>query len=158
MTTTSPLGPASPPTVLDAAASEAPEATRAVTRARRNRKASSDDGDDRSAVSASDWRRPSVRWTLGPTHWLLLVLLVVWCVGPLLLLAKFAVTPTQDILRTPMAIFPNGIAWSNLSEAWNDVQVSKYFVNTIVLAAGAWFSQILVATTGGYLLSVLRPR
>ena len=61
-------------------------------------------------VSVADWRRPSVKWSLGTTHWLLLVLLVVWCLGPLLLLAKFAVTPTQDILRTPMAIFPNGIA------------------------------------------------
>ena len=41
--------------------------------------------------------------------------------GPLLLLAKFAVTPTQDILRTPLAFFPNGVAWENLHAAWFDV-------------------------------------
>ena len=67
---------------------------------------------------------------------LLLVLLVVWCVGPLLLLAKFAITPTQDILRTPLAIFPNGVKWSNLHDAWYDIDISKYFVNTVCWRAG----------------------
>jgi len=91
-------------------------------------------------------------------HVILLVLLVITCVGPILLLAKFAVTPTQDILRSPLALFPNGVAWGNLAEAWNDVQVSRYFLNTVWVAAGSWFVQVLVATTGGYVLSVLRPR
>jgi len=75
----------------------------------------------------------------------------------MLLLAKFAVTPTQDIIRSPLAIFPHGMRWENISEAWNDVQISKYFLNTIWIAAGSWFVQLLVATTGGYVLSVLRP-
>ncbi|WP_369817898.1 carbohydrate ABC transporter permease [Cellulomonas sp. Root485] len=113
---------------------------------------------DRTALSVSDWRRPRVRRTWNTMHVVLLVVLVVWCVGPLLLLGKFAITPTQDILRTPLAIFPNGVKWSNLYEAWFDINISKYFVNTVVLAAGSWVSQMLVATTGGYVLSVLRPR
>ncbi|WP_456846280.1 carbohydrate ABC transporter permease [Cellulomonas sp. P5_C6] len=113
--------------------------------------------DDRTAVSTSDWRRPRVRHTWNTMHVLLLVLLIVWCVGPLLLLGKFAITPTQDILRTPLAIFPNGVKWSNLHDAWFDIDISKYFVNTVVLAAGSWASQMLVATTGGFVLSVLRP-
>jgi multiple sugar transport system permease protein len=114
--------------------------------------------EDRTAVSTADWRRPRVRRTWNTLHVLLLVLLLVWCVGPLLLLGKFAITPTQDILRTPLAIFPNGVKWSNLHDAWFDIDISKYFVNTVVLAAGSWASQMLVATTGGFVLSVLRPR
>jgi multiple sugar transport system permease protein len=113
---------------------------------------------DRTAVSELDWRRPAVRRTWRALHVVLLVLLVVGCLGPLLMLAKFAVTPTQDIIRTPLAIFPNGVKWSNLHDAWFDIDISKYFVNTVVLAAGSWVSQMLVATTGGYVLSVLRPR
>jgi len=113
---------------------------------------------DRGALSEADWRRPAVRWGMGGAHVLLLVLLVVAGLGPMLLLAKFAVTPTQDILRSPMAVFPNGIAWDNLDRAWNDVRVSTYFLNTVWLALGSWASQLLVATTGGYALSVLRPR
>ncbi|WP_093182587.1 carbohydrate ABC transporter permease [Sanguibacter gelidistatuariae] len=114
--------------------------------------------DDRSAISTADWRRHGVRRTWRTMHVVMLIILVVWCLGPLLLLAKFAITPTQDILRTPLKIFPNGIAWDNLDKAWNDVHISKYFLNTVYVAAGSWFMQILVATTGGYVLSVLRPR
>ena len=78
--------------------------------------------------------------------------------GPLLWLAKSAVTPTQDTLRMPMALWPNGIDIDNLATAWNKVHIDRYFVNTLVIAAGAWLVQIVVATTGGYALSVLRPR
>jgi len=139
-----------------AAARSRREADRRRLRARRRK--ALDGVEDRGALSEADWRRPNVRWGMGTTHVLLLVLLVVVGLGPMLLLAKFAVTPTQDILRTPMAVFPNGIAWENLDRAWNDVQISKYFLNTIWLAVGSWVSQIVVATTGGYALSVLRPR
>ena len=38
------------------------------------------------------------------------------------------------------------------------MHIDRYFLNTIVIAAGAWFVQIVVATTAGYALSVLRPR
>jgi multiple sugar transport system permease protein len=113
---------------------------------------------ERGWASDTDWRRPVVARTLTTAHVLLLAALVVLSVGPLVLLAKFAITPTQDILRTPLDFFPNGFAWENLDEAWNDVRVSHYFLNTIWVAAGSWVSQIAVATTGGYVLSVLRPR
>ena len=59
-------------------------------------------------LSSSDWRRRPVKYTWRTLHFAVLVLLVIWCLGPLLLLAKFAFTPTQDILTQPLAIFPNG--------------------------------------------------
>jgi multiple sugar transport system permease protein len=57
-----------------------------------------------------------------------------------------------------MALFPHGFAWSNLTDAWTNVDVGRYFWNTVVIAFGSWIAQIIVATTGGYALSVLRPR
>lgn len=113
---------------------------------------------DRGVLSDFDRRSPTVRASLGVVNVVLLVVLVIACLGPLLLLMKFAITPTQDVLRDPLAIFPNGVRWDNLSRAWNDVQINRYFLNTVVLAAGSWFFQLLVATTGGYVLSVLRPK
>ena len=50
-------------------------------------------------------------------HGLLLVLLLICCLGPLLLLAKFAFTPTQDILARRMAVFPNGMTLRNVEQA-----------------------------------------
>ena len=108
-------------------------------------------------VSWIDWMRPEVKWTFGTAQALLFLLLLVIGLGPLVWLAKSAITPTFDTLSHPMALFPHGSAWSNLREAWSTVHVGVYFWNTVILAIGAWFSQLLVATTGGYVLSVLRP-
>jgi len=88
----------------------------------------------------------------------LLVLLVIIGLGPILWLAKAAITPTQDTLSTPLSIFPHGFAWSNLSAAWNQVDVGLYLWNTVVLALGSLVAQIVVATTGAYALSALRPK
>jgi multiple sugar transport system permease protein len=109
-------------------------------------------------ITPADWRRPSVRIWFGVAQALLLVILVVVGLGPILWLAKSAITPTNDTITHPMGLFTHGAAWSNLREAWVNVNVGRYFWNTIVVAAGSWLCQIIVATTGGYALSVLRPR
>jgi multiple sugar transport system permease protein len=109
-------------------------------------------------VSTFDWRRRRVRWGLGGAHLLLLLGLVVIGLGPLIWLAKSAITPTTDTITAPMSLFPHGTAWGNLRQAWTDVEVSRYFWNTVVLAMGSWASQIIVATTAGFALSVLRPK
>jgi multiple sugar transport system permease protein len=98
-----------------------------------------------------------VRFGVGTAQVLLLVGLVVIGLGPILWLAKAAVTPTNDTISHPMSLFPHGFAWSNLHDAWVNVNVGRYFWNTIVLAFGSWLVQIIVAATGGYALSVLRP-
>jgi multiple sugar transport system permease protein len=109
-------------------------------------------------ISATDWRKRRIRWGVGGTQALLLVALVIVGLGPLLWLAKSAITPTNDTITHPMSLFPHGAAWGNLSEAWSNVHVGRYFWNTVVLAIGSWFVQIVVATTGGFALSVLRPK
>ncbi len=106
----------------------------------------------------TDWRRPQVRWGLGLAQKLLFVLLVIVGLGPILWLAKSAITPTQDTISHPMALFPHGFAWSNITDAWTNVDVGRYFWNTVVIAFGSWLAQIVVATTGAFALSVLRPK
>ena len=109
-------------------------------------------------ISHAEWERPSVRWGIGSLQALLLVGLVVFGLGPILWLAKGAITPTLDTITYPMRLFPHGTAWSNLKEAWTTVHVGRYFWNTVVIAFGSWASQLVVATTGGFALSVLRPK
>ncbi len=128
----------------------------ATAAARRSAKRAAD-ATSRSAISEVEWRRPRVRRPWRTMHVVLLVVLVVASIGPLALLLKFAVTPTQDILRSPLAVFPHDVAWSNVSQAWNTIHISRYFLNSLIMAAGSWVSQIVVATSAGYVLSVLRP-
>ena len=117
-----------------------------------------DEQQDRGIVSAFDWRRPSIRRTTTAIHVALFAILAVVGLGPMLWLAKAAVTPTQDTLRDPIALWPNGIDLENLVTAWTRVEIDKYFLNTLIIAAGVWSVQVIVATTAGYALSVLRPR
>jgi multiple sugar transport system permease protein len=109
-------------------------------------------------ISSSDRRRPLVARVHASVNALALVGLIVVGLGPILLLAKAAITPTQDTLRRPMAFWPHGTAWSNLSTAWTTMDLGRSLVNTVLIAGGAWLVQLVVATTGGYALSVLRPR
>ncbi|WNV89239.1 carbohydrate ABC transporter permease [Umezawaea sp. Da 62-37] len=113
---------------------------------------------DRGVLSTFDWRKPRIRGTAGVVHAILLVLLFIAGLGPMLWLAKAAITPTQDTLRHPLALWPNGFDFANLATAWTRVQIDKYFLNTVWIAAGSWLVQIVVATTAGFALSVLRPR
>jgi multiple sugar transport system permease protein len=112
----------------------------------------------RGLISELDWQKPSIRWSTRTLQVLLLAGLIVIGLGPLLWLAKSAIMPTNDTISHPLSLFPHGAAWSNLSQAWNEVHVGRYFWNSIVIAFGAWAVQIVVATTGGFALSVLRPR
>ncbi|MDQ1527706.1 MAG: multiple sugar transport system permease protein, partial [Microbacteriaceae bacterium] len=114
--------------------------------------------EDRGIASGPDWRRKRVRFSLGTSQIVLLVILVITGLGPILWLAKSAITPTQDTLRTPMALFPNGVDWANLATAWSTVHIDVQFANTLWVALGSWIIQVLVAATGGYALSVLRPK
>jgi multiple sugar transport system permease protein len=109
-------------------------------------------------ISPAEWRRASIRLGVGSAQGLLLVGLIVIGLGPILWLAKSAITPTNDTISHPMALFPHGVAWSNLREAWSNVDVGRYFWNTVVIAFGSWLVQMIVATTGGFALSVLRPK
>ncbi|GAA5087927.1 carbohydrate ABC transporter permease [Microbacterium yannicii] len=124
----------------------------------RRKRESIDDLAERTIVSAPERRRPGTRFGMSVTHVFLFITLMIAGLGPILWLAKSAVTPTQDTLQQPFALWPNGIDWQNLSTAWNDIHIDQYFFNTIVIAAGAWFVQLFIATTAGYALSVLRPR
>jgi multiple sugar transport system permease protein len=113
---------------------------------------------DSAILTPADWRRDSVRYGVAAAQLALLILLILIGLGPLLWLAKSAITPTNDTLTRPMGLFPHGVAWNNLHQAWFDVRVGRYFWNTVLLAFGSWLAQLVVATTGGYALSVLRPR
>jgi multiple sugar transport system permease protein len=109
-------------------------------------------------ISQAEWTTPSVRFGVRSMQLFLLFGLLVFGLGPILWLAKSAITPTNDTITHPMSLFSHGFAWSNLREAWSNVDVARYFWNTVFIALGSWLTQLIVATTGGYALSVLRPK
>ncbi len=134
-----------------------PIEAKSIRRVRRAARAEARDAEDRGILGQADRNRPGVRVGNVVVNVLLGASLIVVGLLPLLWLAKSAITPTQDTLMSPMKLFPNGVAWSNIEHAWNDVHIQNFFWNTIWMAAGEWAVQMVVATTAGYALAVLRP-
>ncbi|MFL1379881.1 MULTISPECIES: carbohydrate ABC transporter permease [unclassified Nocardiopsis] len=130
----------------------------AVATPRAPRRPRDGESSGRGILSAADRAHPVVGRAVKAVQGALLLVLLIIGLGPMLWLAKAAVTPTQDTLRTPLALWPSGVDWANLYTAWVRFDLDLHMVNTIVIAAGSWFVQLLVATTAGYALSVLRPR
>ncbi len=116
------------------------------------------EADERGVISDVELRRPGVRIPMLLAQIVLLALLILIGVGPLLWLAKGAISTTQDILREPLAFFPSGVVqWENLGVAWTEGQIGKYLLNTAIIAIGAIAFSVLVCVTAAYVLSVLRP-
>jgi multiple sugar transport system permease protein len=132
-----------------------PETARSA-KARRAR--STEDSSERSAVSVLDRRRPVTRAVLLVGAIVLLALIVVVCVGPLAWLFKAATSTSNEILAAPFALWPSGLHWENFADAWGKVDFGHYFLNTLWVVGGSTLVSLIVATTGGYGLAVLRPK
>jgi multiple sugar transport system permease protein len=113
---------------------------------------------ERGVISTADRQRPLVRYGLPAIQVLVLIGIVVAGVGPLLWLVKSGLSTSQDILRGPLSLWPSGIQWHNLPNAWTQVQIGSYLGNTAIIAIGSLVSTLFVCTTGEFVLSVLRPK
>ncbi|GAA1518369.1 carbohydrate ABC transporter permease [Kribbella lupini] len=113
---------------------------------------------ERGIISTADRRRPLIRYGLPTVQVLLFVGVLVAGVGPLLWLLKSGLSTSQDILQGPMELWPSGIQWANVPNAWTKVQIGSYLGNTAIIAIGSLLSTLFVCTTGAFVLSVLRPK
>jgi len=114
-------------------------------------------GGERSVISPHDLTDPKRRIVVTIIGVVLLILLIVGSVGPLFWLFKAATSTTTESLSQPLALWPSGFHFENFVVAFEQVQFGKYLLNTVWVCLGSWFFSILVATTGGYALSILRP-
>lgn len=114
---------------------------------------------ERGALSDTDRKLTRVRVPFVIGQVLVLIGLLVAGLGPMLWLFKAAISPTQDSIRSPLGWFPSGeVQWQNLATAWQQGHIGYYLGNTAYIAAGTAVASLIVCTTAGYVLSVLRPR
>ncbi|GAA5212264.1 carbohydrate ABC transporter permease [Microbacterium kyungheense] len=122
------------------------------------RPAGPEESEDRTNISELDRTRRSVRITTVILAVTVIAGLLLVSFGPLLWLFKAALSTSQDILKYPFEWWPSGIQWQNLPDAWSQIRIGQYLLNTVWMAAGCWFFGLLVALTGGYGIAILRPR
>jgi multiple sugar transport system permease protein len=134
---------------------DAPDSALKSGRTRWRRKAGDIEASERTLISPLILKRPRGRLL----YWLVFVLLLLSTLstlGPLYWVFSGALKPTLELFATPPTFWPMHPIWSNYIQAWNVLQLPRYFLNTLILAGGAVFLQMLVSATAAYALSKLR--
>ncbi|MFG2567132.1 carbohydrate ABC transporter permease [Streptomyces sp. NPDC048567] len=78
-------------------------------------------------------------------------------VFPLYWMAGGALKSSSELADPTPTLVPHSWHPESYSQAWTNVGLSHYFLNTLLLAAGAWLTQLLVDVSAAYALSKLRP-
>ncbi|MFI9228304.1 carbohydrate ABC transporter permease [Streptomyces rimosus] len=116
------------------------------------------------AASARTLIRPAVlRTRKGKlVYWsVLAVALALFTVAflvPLYWAATGAMKSSAELAQSPPTYIPAHWHPVNYARAWREMDLTRYFLNTVLLAGGAWLIQLAVQVPAAYALSKLRPR
>ncbi|MEV0788632.1 carbohydrate ABC transporter permease [Kribbella sp. NPDC050459] len=116
------------------------------------------DNESRTGISGLERRSLRVRFPLGVLSVVAMIALVLAGAGPVFILAKWAVSTTQDIIADPFGWWTHGIQWHNVSNAWSAVGIGRYLVHTLWVVLGSVGAGLFVSLTGAYTIAILRPR
>ncbi|MFJ8883707.1 carbohydrate ABC transporter permease [Streptomyces sp. NPDC102402] len=78
-------------------------------------------------------------------------------VFPLYWMTTGAVKSSSELGDPNPSLFPESWHPESYTDAWTNVGLGHFFLNTLVLALGAWLTQLLVDVSAAYALSKLRP-
>jgi multiple sugar transport system permease protein len=76
---------------------------------------------------------------------------------PLYWMAISGLKGTQEVIQSPPTWFPKHLVFSNYSKAWEQLDIAKLLLNTLVYAGGALAFQLVFSVTAAFSLSKLRP-
>ncbi|MFD5829764.1 carbohydrate ABC transporter permease [Lentzea sp. NPDC060358] len=97
----------------------------------------------------------------GPLYWAVLTItLVVFTAAfllPLVWVLLGAFKPPAELAQQPPTILPETWEPGAYADAWNYMDLGRFFLNTFVVAIGAWAVQMAVIVPAAYALSKLRP-
>lgn len=97
----------------------------------------------------------------GKTYWLVLsatlVLFTAAFLLPLVWVLLGAFKPPAELAQQPPTILPETWEPGAYVNAWNYMDLGRFFLNTFVVAIGAWAVQMAVIVPAAYALSKLRP-
>ncbi|GHH47505.1 carbohydrate ABC transporter permease [Lentzea cavernae] len=97
----------------------------------------------------------------GKLYWVVLTITLVLFTAafllPLVWVLLGAFKPPAELAQQPPTILPQTWEPGAYVDAWNYMELGKFFVNTLVVAIGAWAVQMAVIVPAAYALSKLRP-
>ncbi|MGO1049044.1 carbohydrate ABC transporter permease [Crossiella sp. CA198] len=88
---------------------------------------------------------------------LVLVLFLLAFVFPLYWAVTGAMKSPVELARTPPSVVPETWFPETFWQAWRELDLGRYFLNTMIVAGGAVLVQLAVCVPAAYALSKLRP-
>jgi multiple sugar transport system permease protein len=85
------------------------------------------------------------------------VLVALVFIFPLYWMATGALKSPAEFAQPAPTYVPRSWHPENYSQAWNQLQIARFFGNTLVYAVGGWLVQLVIDVTAAYSLSKLRP-
>ncbi len=87
------------------------------------------------------------------TFYLPMGLMLMWTVFPIYWTVNTAFKPEGDILKTPVAYFPDQFTFDNFVSAWNDVGFETYFGNSIYVGFFTVVVTVILSLLAGYAMA-----
>lgn len=88
----------------------------------------------------------------------IMVIIALVCLLPPLWILMSSFKSTKELLQIPPQIFPSTWDLTKFKELWSRLEFGKYYVNTIIIAAGSVVFSIVCNGMAGYVLSCLKPK
>lgn len=131
---------------------------RARARSRARARNAAQGGGTRSLISDSELTRPRARVYYFAALTVTTVLFAAAFLFPIYWMVTAALkTPAEAADNTVGSLVPHSLHLANYADAWNQMDIAHFFLNTVQYALGGWAVQMAVDVSLAYALSKLRP-
>ncbi|WP_394846543.1 carbohydrate ABC transporter permease [Pendulispora brunnea] len=111
----------------------------------------------RSLFSDAQLRRGRARWVYFVVLTLLTLLFAAAFLFPMYWMVIGSLKEPAELARPIPTWIPESFHPEVYVQAWNELNIGRFFLNTAFYAFGAWLVQLVVDVTAAYALSKLRP-
>lgn len=94
-------------------------------------------------------------------YWVIFAILLgiaLICLLPPLWVLLSSFKSTRELMQIPPRLLPDTFHFSKFAEVWKTLKFEKYYLNTIILAAGSVVFSVVFNGITGYVVSCLKPR
>jgi multiple sugar transport system permease protein len=125
--------------------------------ARATRRGSGRAGATRTLISDVELSRGSARLAYYSVLAVVTILFALAFLFPLYWMVTGALKSPVEFAQATPTVVPRSWHPENYAQAWSQLQIARYFRNTLLYALGGWLIQLAVDVAAAYALSKLRP-
>ena len=111
----------------------------------------------RTLISTTQLARPRNKVVYWTVLWTMVVVFALVFVFPLYWMFSSGLKTAPEVLQSPPSLLPHHPEFSNYRTAWNELDIGRLMLNTLLYAGGALVFQLIFDVAAAYALSKLRP-